>query len=244
MSKPIERSIQLCIMAYGGCIGFYPGTLFEQIEKIKPTLITFLPDHLKDLSTYLSIEILQSNFFKKLFFDFSLSIAVQCKESNIEIPWFIKYILFEKIKLKLGGRLKTIFITNSYTEPQLLHLMKILLQVPIIQIYGTVETCGIITTTKIDNDNIFNVGSPTICCEIKLRNFIEGSMIVSENQPGEILVKGLNVFIGYYKDSKKTQNNLIDNEWFATGDLGKINKYGCLEIIDTIEDWKKRKNLS
>lgn len=105
------------------------------------------------------------------------------------------------------------------------------------------------------------VGAPLVCCEIKLRDWCEGTQndnirlrhrsksyhsdatfllgcYFSTDRPharGEVLIGGPNVTIGYYKNEAKTAEDYFVDEngqrWFCTGDIGEFQSDGCLRII-------------
>ena len=68
-----------------------------------------------------------------------------------------------------------------------------------------------------------SVGLPLCCNEVN----------IAEN--GEVLVKGENVMLGYYRDEKMTSQALTDG-WFHTGDIGEIDRYGALHITGRIKN--------
>jgi len=101
------------------------------------------------------------------------------------------------------------------------------------------ETCCVISSTDPTDHLLGHVGGPLACNEIKLVD-IEEMGYFSTDQPyprGEILVRGKNAFMGYYKDEKTTAATLLVDGWVATGDVGRWNPNGSLSIID------RRKNL-
>jgi len=88
-----------------------------------------------------------------------------------------------------------------------------------LQGYGLTETSPVVTTTKFDNindSNIKSVGQVIPGCEVKIVD-------------NEIWVKGENVMLGYYKNEEATKE-VMDGEWFKTGDLGYVDENGFVFI--------------
>lgn len=83
-------------------------------------------------------------------------------------------------------------------------------------IYGLSETCGPISVSLPGLDRYGSVGSPIMSVKI--------------SEDNEILVKGDNLFLGYYKNKRETDNAFTKDKWFKTGDLGMLDKDGFLYI--------------
>lgn len=92
----------------------------------------------------------------------------------------------------------------------------------IIEGYGLTECSPTLTMNRMDCFNFDSVGLPYPNVDVKLA------------EDGEILAKGANIFLGYYKDEESTKNAFDENGWFKTGDIGRwIDKEGgFLQIID------------
>ena len=92
----------------------------------------------------------------------------------------------------------------------------------IIQGYGLTESAPVLTINTVDNPDHASVGAPVTCVELKIVD-------PDANGIGEIAAKGPNVMLGYYKNPKATEAVIRDG-WLYTGDLGYIDKRGCLYI--------------
>ncbi|MEK7431966.1 MAG: AMP-dependent synthetase/ligase [Cyanobacteriota bacterium] len=90
----------------------------------------------------------------------------------------------------------------------------------IIEGYGLTECSPTLTMNRKDKFNFDTVGVPYPNVQVKLA------------EDGEILAKGPNIFIGYYKDENATKNTFDDDGWFKTGDVGLFTDDGFLKIID------------
>ena len=90
--------------------------------------------------------------------------------------------------------------------------------------YGMTECGPIITYAAYDNTRLYSCGKAAPGMEI---------MIDSPDPkeiPGEVLVRGDNVFLGYYKNSQATEECFTDKGWFKTGDMGVIDRDGYLYL--------------
>jgi long-chain-fatty-acid--CoA ligase ACSBG len=82
--------------------------------------------------------------------------------------------------------------------------------------YGLTETCGVVSVSACNMSRNKSVGMPTMSVKIANDN--------------EILVKGKNVFSGYYGMPKETTKSFTKDGWFKTGDLGKLDTDGFLYV--------------
>ena len=95
--------------------------------------------------------------------------------------------------------------------------------IEILEGYGLTETTAPATFNRPGEAHLGTVGPPLPGVEIKIAS------------DGEILVKGGNVFAGYFKDQKATVEALEDG-WLRTGDIGELDKDGYLKITDRKKD--------
>lgn len=126
-------------------------------------------------------------------------------------------ILFWPVLRSLGGKLDTIASGGAPLDVELAHWWHDL-GIYILQAYGLTETSPAVTANTYTVYRLGSVGKVIPGVQIKLA------------PDGEILVKGPNVFVGYYKNPEKTREAFTDDGWFKTDDAGVLDADGFLYI--------------
>jgi malonyl-CoA/methylmalonyl-CoA synthetase len=80
------------------------------------------------------------------------------------------------------------------------------------------------------------VGLPLPGVEIRLLDTASGVPLDQTGRVGAIEIRGPNVFAGYWRDPQKTRNELRSDGWFRSGDLGRFNHDGYLQIVGRAKD--------
>jgi long-chain acyl-CoA synthetase len=137
--------------------------------------------------------------------------------------WLARILVFPKIRAQFGPNLEALICGSAplATETQQFFLM---LGIPVLQAYGLTETTGVCTVDdpRAPVEPGF-VGPPIAGIEMKL----------GENE--EVLVRGPNVFPGYWNRPEETAQVLRDG-WFYTGDQGEVNTRGNWRIIGRLKN--------
>ncbi len=129
-------------------------------------------------------------------------------------------LVFSKWREALGGRVKCVASGSAALQPRLARIFNAA-GVPLMEGYGLTETSPVVSVNDARNDGLRfgSVGRP-----IK-----DGQVRIAED--GEILIKGPNVMMGYYKEPELTREVLSEEGWFHTGDIGELRE-GFLYITD------------
>jgi fatty-acyl-CoA synthase len=103
--------------------------------------------------------------------------------------------------------------------------------VPVLQVYGSTETCPLAVYTRLGGDlsREGSTGLPGLCCEARVID--DAGVELPPETPGEIVVRGPNVFSGYWGNEEATRDVLRDG-WFRTGDIGSIDSGGYFYVHD------------
>ena len=209
----------LLVLYSGGCISYCEGLrhITDNILEFKPTVILCVP-------------LLLEKMYKKI--ESTVRKSLPEKYKNIEgdviakLPFIIKKIVISKVKNSLGGRLRAFIVGAAPLSPDVINSFKNL-HIKSIQGYGLTECSPLVAG---NNDFYIKpdaVGLPIPNVSYKIDK-------PDETGVGEILVKGPNVMLGYYKNEEETKKTIVDG-WFHTGDLGKVDDDGWLYITGRLK---------
>jgi fatty-acyl-CoA synthase len=103
--------------------------------------------------------------------------------------------------------------------------------VPVLQVYGSTETCPIAIYTRLGGElaREGSTGLPGLCCEAAVID--DSGATLAPDVPGEIAIRGPNVFSGYWRNDEATREVLRDG-WFCTGDIGSVDSDGYFFVHD------------
>jgi long-chain acyl-CoA synthetase len=185
------------------------------LHHVKPHIFTAVPRVVEKFMEAIIRES-QHSYFKRKLVEKVLSSASKFPDTDWHFFLLDKFV-FKKIKHNLGGHLKAIICGSAQLNPELNKTFWGI-GIPIYEGYGMTETSPVVSVNYPDNTKIGSVGKPIENVQIKL----------SDEQ--EILVKGPNVMIGYYKLPELTKEVIDADGFIHTGDLGAIDSDGYLTI--------------
>ncbi|KAK6465705.1 long-chain-fatty-acid--CoA ligase [Scheffersomyces coipomensis] len=153
---------------------------------------------------------------------------------------FDHYAPYRSIKEFLGlQNVKWLQTASAPVAPSTLIYLKASLSIGMRQLYGLTETFGAITNSNAYECNPGSCGGISPTGEFKLRNVSDMGYNINELK-GELLIRGPQVFQGYYHNLEETKNVFDDEEWFHTGDIARIDpQTGRVYIIDRVKNFFK-----
>ena len=126
-------------------------------------------------------------------------------------------LVYGKLRAALGGRTQYAVSGGAALSERLCHFFRGI-GVTVLEGYGLTETTGASTVNRPDRVKIGTVGLPLPGVAIRI------------DEDGEILIKGVNVFPGYWRNETATSEVFTEDGWFRTGDIGELDEEGFLKI--------------
>jgi len=198
--------------------------LSENAQEIKPNVMTAVPRLYEKIYDKIYAKGSELTGIKKKLFFWAINLGLKFEPYGANGWWYEKQLglarklIFTKWQDALGGQLKLMVSGSAALQPRLTRVFAAA-NMPIMEGYGLTETSPV-TSVNDQNNKGFKVGT--------VGRVIEG-VEVKIADDGEILVKGPNVMMGYYKDADKTAEVMTD-DYFHTGDKGEIDSNGFLKI--------------
>lgn len=224
-----ERTLNYTYMYAGASIYYADGleSISQNIADIKPHFFATVPRLMEKVYEAIVKKGKGLTGFQKQIFDESLALSVSMplgKEKTF--VQLAKWALFDKLvyskwRAALGGRVKAIICGSAPLQARLATMFNnggILL----LEGYGLTETSPVLSVNPMERRKVRAgvVGKILPGVQIKIAS------------DGEIMVKGSNVMLGYYKDPEETAKVFTGDGWFLTGDIGEFNDEGYLKITD------------
>lgn len=218
---------------WGFTLGFAEGleTLKRDLQVIKPTVFIAVPRVFEKFYETILTQ-MESLGFKRRIFDWALKVGRETSQytlsrrkvpMDLAVKWEVaNKLVFSKIKEAFGGRLR---FAISGGAPLQIDIMQFFHScgVLILEGYGLTETTAAIAVNRNTHFMFGTVGLPAGDVKIKIA------------EDGEVLIKSKKVMIGYHNMPEETARVLQDG-WFATGDIGEILPGGELRITDRKKD--------
>lgn len=227
--------IQLGSFDLGATIAYWerdPLKIMPNLTEVKPTYFPSVPRIFEKIYTLATSSMEKEGGLKKAVFEWSIRIGGKMREAERagRRPGFLLRRRYEfadrkvlsKIRGLFGGQLRLAVSGAAPISPEILRFFDAA-GVLVLEGWGMTETSTAATISTPEDFKIGTIGKPFPGCEVKIA------------EDGEILVKGPNVFQGYYKNEEATRETIV-NGWLHTGDLGSIDAEGFITITGRKKD--------
>ena len=200
--------------------------LGDTLKEVKPHFIPVVPRLLEKVFDKIVAKGNELTGFKKAAFNWAVSVGEKYKPYRKNSAWYYlklsiaRKLIFSKWKDALGGQLKFMVSGSAPLQERLINVFTAA-GMPIYEGYGMTETSPGVSINDLRNGGFKagTVGKVLKNVEVKIA------------KDGEILVKGSNIMMGYYKNEALT-NETIKNGYIHTGDIGTLDNEGFLKITD------------
>lgn len=232
-----ERANVIGLTSHGAAIGFYQGDvlkLMDDMAVLRPTIFPSVPRLYNRIYDGITAAVRTSGGFRERLFNVAYNAKKQAFERGKTPSPLWDRLVFNKIKARLGGRVRMMLSGASPLSPDVLDFLRICFGGCVSEGYGMTETACVISSCDEGDNTSGHVGSPNPACEVKFVDVPEMNY-TSDDKPyprGEICVRGPIIFKGYYKDEVQTREILDEEGWLHTGDIGAWLPGGRLKIID------------
>ncbi len=197
----------------------------DNIREVHPKLFTAVPRLIEKVYDKIVAKGMELSGIKKALFFWAVRVGEQFDfDKQNKFPYSLKLklarkLIFSKWREALGGEIMYIISGSAPLQPRLQRVF-IAAGINILEGYGMTESSGVISVNSPNAKwKIGTVGLPIDVNQVKIAD------------DGEILAKGDNVMMGYYKDPEKTAETIKDG-WLHTGDIGELDPDGMLRITD------------
>ena len=223
-----ERMLTYLYQYYGISIYFAESIekISDNLKEVKPHVMSVVPRLLEKVYDKIHAKGADLTGIKKALFFWALDLGMEYKPYKQNGPFYefklkiARKLIFSKWQEGLGGELELLVSGSAALQTRLTKVF-CAANIPVMEGYGLTETSPVISVNDMRN-NSFRIGTVG-----KILDGVE----VKIAEDGEILCKGPNVMIGYYKDETQTAEALKDG-YFHTGDIGEIDADGFLKITD------------
>lgn len=223
-----ERMIFYFYMANGISIYYARSldTIGEDAKDVRPHIMTVVPRLLEKVYGKIMEKGNELTGFKKKLFNWSVQLGLRWQPDNKNGFWYniklglARKLVFKKWQEALGGNIRVLVAGGAALPPHLARIFNAA-GLPTVEGYGLTETSPVIAVNELrpGKMRIGTVGTPIPGVSVKIA------------EDGEILVKGPNVMLGYYKKPDETAKVFTPDGYFATGDIGVLED-GFLKITD------------
>ena len=223
-----ERIVANVMVALGASIGFYQGDqlkLLDDAQALRPTIFLTVPRVCTRFYDKIIAKTSKRTISKWLFNYALESKRKALRERNEFTHWFWDFLVFNKIRGLLGGRVEKILSGSAPLSAEVMEFMRVVFACEVFEGYGQTETSAGSCVTEFGDWSVAgHVGTPLPCTEFKLVDIPEMGY-TSKDTPyprGEICIRGPSCFTGYFGDEEKTKEALDGQGWVHTGDVGSM----------------------
>ncbi|MFW6101148.1 MAG: AMP-dependent synthetase/ligase [Bacteroidota bacterium] len=217
-------------MQYKGISIYYAenlGTIGRDLKDVKPHIFNTVPRLLEKVYDTILGKGKNLPYIKKAIFFWAVNLGLKFRMDKPRRPWYnfklriARKLIFNKWKEALGGNDVLVVSGGAALQKRIEHVFWAA-GIPIMEGYGLTETSPVIAVNHYE-PRIIKLGTVGPVLE---------NVQVKISEEGEVLCKGPNLMLGYYKQPELTAQVIDEEGWFHTGDIGNLDEEGFLTITD------------
>jgi long-chain acyl-CoA synthetase len=266
LAHAFERFAHLAMVTAGAAIGYAedvePEVLREDMRKVQPVGIATVPRLLEKIYDAV-LEQTSGSAVKSRIFEWSVDVGEEYWEfyekgeepTGIEyysreppLPLRSKYavadrLVYSKVRENLGGSIEA-FLSAGGSLPEHLARAYLGMGLPLFEGYGMTEASPVVSIVPPEHPKVGTLGPPLCNVEVKVDESRVGTSVLEDTEGkevGELMVRGPNVFDGYWEMPDRTDEAFEKAEddgydWFRTGDVVSIDEDGYLSFVDRVKN--------
>jgi len=208
-------------------------TVPDNIREVAPAVFFAVPRIWEKFYSGVALRMREATSLGRLAYRWSLGVGMRMADCRIQgrrpspvlraLYRLADLVALDNVKRSMGlHRVRGAATGAAPIAPELIKWF-MALGVDMREVYGQTENCGLATAMPANRVKLGTVGVARPDTEVKL------------STPGEILLRGPHVFLGYYKNPERTAQTIVDG-WLHTGDVGRLDQDGFLTITDRMKD--------
>ena len=234
VAERLQGQIVALRKAYAVNIGEGVPTVSRDLLMVQPTILVCVPRVWEKMKAGIEDALESAPDLRRKIFTWARDIgrtAFSYRNAGRPVPFLIRLqeyaaqtMVYDKLRAKLGlARTKRFISGAAPLSPDVADFFSTL-GMPIQEVYGQTECMGVSNFNPVSGVRFGSVGPR-----------LDGVEVEIANETGEILVRGDNVFLGYFKNEEDTAATVVDG-WLHTGDVGVLDDDGYLRITDRLKD--------
>ena len=215
MAHAYEMALGCLYPIYVGACVYYipkpptPSVLMSAMKKVRPSVMCSVP------------LIIEKVYRKSIVPTVESSRTLKWMQKSL--PWLFYRLVGGRLYKSFGGKLHFFGVGGGKLDPVVEAFLK-KCHFPYAIGYGLTECAPLVCNAMVGRTVVGSIGIPSYKVEVRLDN------VNPETGEGEIVCRGDNVMLGYYKDPERTQQVIDDDGWFHTNDVAIVDKYGNFHI--------------
>ena len=226
---------QFVVIDLGGTIAYWerdPLKIVPNLSEVRPSFFPSVPRIFEKIYTTATSKVEEAGGVKKVMFNTSVATGRRVRELEREGKkpgallqrrhMLADRLVLSKVRALFGGNLRQALTGAAPIAPEILEFFDAC-GLPVLEGFGMTETSTAATANTIEEHRFGSVGKALPGVEVRIA------------EDGEVLLRGANIFQGYYKNEEATRETLVEG-WLHTGDVGRLDEDGYLYITGRKKD--------